>query len=83
MQGGQPLSNIQHRFWKCNVVGLSCQSERIILSTEVNLCPLGKRIARHVFYYKIEVVNGGVTLLWIFAPIFTLVLGITISVLAI
>ena len=26
-QGGQPLSNIQHRFWQCNVVGLSCLSE--------------------------------------------------------
>lgn len=26
-QGGQPLSNIQHRFWQCNVVGLSCRSE--------------------------------------------------------
>ena len=39
-QGGQPLSNIQHGFWQCNVVGLSCRSEWIILSTEVNLCPL-------------------------------------------
>lgn len=44
-QGGQPLSNIQHGFWQCNVVGLSCRSEWIILSTEVNLCLLGKRIA--------------------------------------
>ena len=26
-QGGQPLSNIQHGFWQCNVVGLSCRSE--------------------------------------------------------
>ena len=57
-QGGQPFSNIQHGFWQCNVVGLSCRSEWIILSTEVNLCLLGKRIAsyklclvlvRHVF----------------------------------
>ena len=39
-QGGQPFSNIQHGFWQCNVVGLSCRSEWIILSTEVNLCPL-------------------------------------------
>lgn len=26
-QGGQPLSNIQHRFWQCNGVGLSYRSE--------------------------------------------------------
>ena len=26
-QGGQPFSNIQHGFWQCNVVGLSCRSE--------------------------------------------------------
>ena len=32
-----------------NVVGLSCRSERIILSTEVNLCLLGKRIASSKF----------------------------------
>lgn len=48
-QGGQPFSNIQHGFWQCNVVGLSCRSEWIILSTEVNLCPLGKRIASYKF----------------------------------
>lgn len=48
-QGGQPLSNIQHRFWQCNVVGLSCRSEWIILSTGVNLCLLGKRIASYKF----------------------------------
>ena len=48
-QGGQPLSNIQHGFWQCNVVGLSCRSEWIILSTEVNLCLLGKRIASSKF----------------------------------
>ena len=56
-QGGQPFSNIQHGFWQCNVVGLSCRSEWIILSTEGNLCPLGKRIASYKFclgriYYK-------------------------------
>ena len=48
-QGGQPFSNIQHGFWQCNVVGLSCRSEWIILSTEANLCLLGKRIASYKF----------------------------------
>ena len=48
-QGGQPLSNIQHGFWQCNVVGLSRRSEWIILSTKVNLCLLGKRIASYKF----------------------------------
>lgn len=73
-QGGQPLSNIQHGFWQCNVVGLSCRSEWIILSTEVNLCPLGKRIASYKFClgrtcisitmkFINEVVNGGVTII--------------------
>ena len=46
-QGGQPLSNIQHGLWQ--VVGLSCWSEWIILSTEVNLCLLGKGIASSKF----------------------------------
>jgi hypothetical protein len=66
-QGGQPLSNIQQQ---CNVVGLSCRSEWIILSTEGNLCPLGKRIASYKFClgrtcisitmkFINEVVNGG------------------------
>lgn len=32
-----------------NVAGLSCRSEWIILSTEVNLCLLGKRIASYKF----------------------------------
>lgn len=73
-QGGQPLSNIQHGFWQCNVVGLSCRSEWIILSTEVNLCLLGKRIASYKFClgrtcisitmkFINEVVNGGVTII--------------------
>lgn len=75
-QGGQPLSNIQHGFWQCNVVGLSCWSEWIILSTstEVNLCLLGKRIASYKFClgrtcisitmkFINEVVNGGVTII--------------------
>lgn len=73
-QGGQPLSNIQHGFWQCNVVGLSCRSEWIILSTEVNLCPLGKRIVSYKFClgrtcifitmkFINEVVNGGVTII--------------------
>jgi hypothetical protein len=48
-QGGQPLSNIQHGFWQCNVVGFSYRSEWIILSTEANLCLLGKRIASYKF----------------------------------
>ena len=34
-----------------NVVGLSCRSEWIILSTEVNLCLLGKRIASYKFCF--------------------------------
>mgnify|MGYP001762847020 FL=1 len=57
-----------------NVVGLSCRSERIILSTEVNLCLLGKRIASYKFClgrtcisitmkFINEVVNGGVTII--------------------
>lgn len=73
-QGGQPLSNIQHGFWQCNVVGLSCRSEWILLSTEVNLCPLGKRIASYKFClgrtcisitmkFINEVVNGGVNII--------------------
>lgn len=73
-QGGQPLSNIQHGFWQCNVVGLSCRSEWIILCTEVNLCLLGKRIASYKFClgrtcisitmkFINEVVNGGVTII--------------------
>ena len=71
-QGGQPLSNIQHGFWQCNVVGLSCRSEWIILSTEINLCLLGKRIASFKFCLgrtcisitmKFIVVNGGVTII--------------------
>ena len=76
-QGGQPLSNIQHGFWQCNVVGLSCRSEWILLSTEINLCLLGKRIASYKFclgrtyMYFIsitmkfinEVVNGGATII--------------------
>ena len=33
-QGGQPVSNIQHGFWQCNVVRPSCRSEWISLSTE-------------------------------------------------
>lgn len=48
-QGGQPVSNIQYGFWQCNVVGPSCRSEWIRLSTEVNLCLLGKRIASYKF----------------------------------
>lgn len=76
-QGGQPLSNIQHGFWQCNVVGFSYRSESIILSTEANLCLLGKRIASYKFclgrtyMYFIsitmkfinEVVKGGVTII--------------------
>ena len=75
-QGGQPLSNIQHGFWQCNVVGLSCRSESIILSTEVNLCLFGKRIASSSYKFCLgrtcisitmkfinEVVNGGVTII--------------------
>ena len=73
-QGGQPLSNIQHGFWQCNVVGLSCRSEWIILSTEANLCLLGKRIASYklclgrtwisiTMNFINEVVNGGVTII--------------------
>ena len=73
-QGGQPLSNIQHGFWQCNVVGLSRRSEWIILSTKVNLCLLGKRIASYKFClgrtcisitmkFINEVVNGGVTII--------------------
>ncbi len=50
-QGDQPLSNIQHGFWQCNVVGLSCWYEWIILSAEVNLCLLGKRIASYKFCF--------------------------------
>lgn len=57
-----------------NVVGLSCRSEWIILSTEVNLCLLGKRIASYKFClgrtcvsitmkFINEVVNGGVTII--------------------
>ena len=57
-----------------NVVGLSCRSERIILSTEVNLCLLGKRIASSKFClgrtcisitmkFINEVVNGRVTII--------------------
>ena len=57
-----------------NVVGLSCRSERIILSTEVNLCLLGKRIASYKFCLgrtcisitiklRNEVVNVGVTII--------------------
>jgi hypothetical protein len=78
-QGGQPLSNIQHGFWQCNVVGLSCRSEWIILSTEVNLCLLGKRIASYKFclgrtcisitiQFINEVVNGGVTIILFVVP---------------
>lgn len=48
-QGGQPASNIQHGFWQCNGVGPSCRSEWISLSTEVNLCLLGKRIVSYKF----------------------------------
>ena len=73
-QGGQPLSNIQHGFWQCNVVGLSCRFEWIIFSAEVNLCLLGKRIASYKFClgrtcisitmkFINEVVNGGVTII--------------------
>jgi len=73
-QGGQPLSNIQHGFWQCNVVGLSCRSEWIILSTEAKICLLGKRIASYKFClgrtcisitmnFINEVVNGGVTII--------------------
>ena len=73
-QGGQPLSNIQHVFWQCNVVGPSCRSEWISLSTEVNLCLLGKRIASYKFClgrtcisitmkFINEVVNGGITII--------------------
>lgn len=74
-QGGQPASNIQHGFWQCNGVGPSCRSEWISLSTEVNLCLLGKRIASYKFCLgrtcisitmkfinENEVVNGRVTL---------------------
>ena len=50
-QGGQPASNIQHGFWQCNGVGPSCRSEWIILSTEANLCLLGKRIASSKFCF--------------------------------
>ena len=57
-----------------NVVGLSCRSEWIILSTEVNLCLLGKRIASSKFClgrtcisitmkFINEVVNGRVTII--------------------
>jgi len=75
-QGGQPASNIQHGFWQCNGVGPSCRSEWISLSTEVNLCLLGKRIASYKFCLgrtcisitiklinENEVVNGGVTII--------------------
>ena len=73
-QGGQPFSNIQHGFWQCNVVGLSCRSEWIILSTEAKICLLGKRIASYKFClgrtcisitmnFINEVVNGGVTII--------------------
>lgn len=73
-QGDQPLSNIQHGFWQCNVVGLSFWYEWIILSAEVNLCLLGKRIASYKFCFGRtcisitmkfinEVVNGGVTII--------------------
>jgi len=48
-QGGQLFSNIRHGFRQCNVVILSCRSESIILSTEVNLCMLGKSIASYKF----------------------------------
>ena len=59
-----------------NVVGLSCRSEWIILSTEVNLCLLGKRVASSKFCLgrtcisitmkfinENEVVSGGVTII--------------------
>lgn len=73
-QGGQPLSNIQHGFRQCNVVGLSCRFEWIIFSAEVNLCLLGKRIASYKFClgrtcisitmkFINEVVNGGITII--------------------
>ena len=75
-QGGQPASNIQHGFWQCNGVGPSCRSEWISLSTEVNLCLLGKRIVSYKFCLgrtcisitmklinENEVVNGGVTII--------------------
>lgn len=73
-QGGQPLSNIQHGFWQCNVVGLSCRSEWIILSTEVNLCLRGKRVASYKFClgrtcisitmkFINEVITGGMTVI--------------------
>lgn len=48
-QRGQPASNIQHGFRQCNGVGSSCRSEWISLSTEVNLCLLGKRIVSYKF----------------------------------
>ena len=61
-------------FWQCNVVGPSCRSEWISLSTEVNLCLLGKRIASYKFCLgrtcisitiklRNEVVNVGVTII--------------------
>ena len=46
---GQPASNMEHGFWQCNGVGSSYRSEWISLSTEVNLCLLGKRIASSKF----------------------------------
>ena len=81
-QGGQPVSNIQHGFWQCNVVGPSCRSEWISLSTEVNLCLLGKRIASYKFClgricisitmkFINEVVNGGVTIILSFLCVVT------------
>lgn len=47
--GGQPASNMEHGFWQCNGVGSSYRSEWISLSTEVNFCLLGKRIASSKF----------------------------------
>ena len=46
---GQPASNMEHGFWQCNGVGPSYRSEWISLSTGVNLCLLGKRIASSKF----------------------------------
>ena len=64
--------NIQDGFWQW--VGLSCWYEWIILSAEVNLCLLGKRIASYKFRFGRtcisitmkfinEVVNGGITII--------------------
>lgn len=73
---GQPASNMEHGFWQCNGVGSSYRSEWISLSTEVNLCLLGKRIASSKFCLgrtwisitmkfinENEVVNGRATII--------------------